>query len=250
MAEQKFVSDLAKRQEAKPKKHYFFDVEGIFGLGGKPIARIAITRGVGRDGESAILEAHKYAHDEVKKNPGAENALNDFDFMGDAKIRSILFRLCRAVDPTDPEKALTTKDGQHTYPAFPSPDWMTRELHTDQLASLMALVSEVRQKEAPRPEGLDENEALGLTDESMERLVKLLTDQLGTEIPERVLRDAPRPYLTHFCVMVAYKLSESRTARDVLLDEREAWEREKAEFELKIAGLESALEGKMNADLE
>lgn len=230
-------SPLAAAIEIKEDEAVFFDVSGIFGLGGKAIERIAIIRGRGRDFENAVLAAHAYAATTVKRaGEGAAGALADFDFMGDAKIRQIVFRLCLAVDPKDPNKLARTGNGKGVYPAFPSPEWVCDHLHTDQLASLMRLVAEVRRKKAPRPEGMSPDEdPLGLTDEAMERMIELLSAQLHTDLPERVLRDLDREFLTHFVVMVCDKLVEARKSVESLLTERAENEKQIAELEEELA---------------
>ncbi len=230
-------SALAEAQEQHEEEFEFFDISGVTGLGNKVIERIAIKRGKGRDFENAVLAAHKYAAEQTKRaGEGAQAAAADFDFMGDAKLRQILFRLCFAVDPKDPDKLARLASGKGCYPAFPSPEWICDNLHTDQVASIMRLVGEVRRHKAPRPEGMGPNDdPLGLDDDSMERLIDLLSSQLGTNIPERILKDLDREYLTHFVVIVADRLVDARKARDALLEER-------AELEKTVAELRAELE--------
>jgi len=235
-------SALATAQDQHEQRPHFFAIDGILGLGNKSIERIAIVRGKGKDFEAAVLSAHKYLADTARKaglEPGPLGA--DHDFMGDNKIRNILFRLCLAVDPNDPEKLAVTKGSGKPYPAFPSPDWIRDNLHTDQVAAIMTLLGEVRRREACRPEGMElDEDPLGLTDESMERLIELLSRQLGTDLPERVLAPLEREFLSHFCVMIADKLVEARKSVAVLLDEREQHEQRIEELEQEIAQLKSS----------
>lgn len=213
---------LAKAIEEQPRKAYCFPVAGFFGLGGRAIHGVAIRRSNKTEDDSAIVAAHKYLA-ELSKSAG-EGAVatlkTEGDILGDAKILEIIFRLCREVDqdtidaaPGDPSKWQATKAN---WLAFPGPQWMRDHLGTDQLATLLSLINEVRAIQAPAPIEID--------DAHIEAVVQMCNDHVGDDIPEAVLAGFTRVKLTHAVVLIALKLQETRLSLDILMKQLESAE--------------------------
>lgn len=212
-------SALAKAIEDQPRKAYCFPVAGFFGLGGRAIHGVAIRRSNKTEDDSAIVAAHKYLA-ELTKAAGEDAAATlktEGDILGDAKILELIVRLCREVDqdsiaaaPGDPSKWRATKEN---WLAFPGPQWMRDNLGTDQLATLLNLIHEVRNAQAPAPTEID--------DAHVEAVVQLCNDHAGDDIPEAVMAGFSRVKLTHLVVLLSMKLQESRLAVDLLIKQAE-----------------------------
>ncbi len=219
MSTQERKSALAKAIEDQPRKAYCFPVAGFFGLGGLAIHGVAIRRAVKAEDDAAIVAAHKYLA-ELSKNAGegAAAALKtEGDILGDAKILEIIFRLCREVDQDsiaaatgDPSKWRATKEN---WLAFPGPQWMRDNLGTDQLATLLNLINEVRAMQAPAPIDID--------DAHIEAVVQMCNEHAGDDIPEAILAGFTRVKLTHSVVLISMKLQEARLSLDILMKQLE-----------------------------
>ncbi len=219
-------SALAKAIEDQPRKAYCFPVAGFFGLGGLAIHGVAIRRAVKTEDDAAIVAAHKYLAELSKSaGEGAAAALKtEGDILGDAKILEIIFRLCREVDqdsiaaaPGDPSKWKASKEN---WLAFPGPQWMRDNLGTDQLATLLNLINEVRALQAPAPIDID--------DAHVEAVIQMCADHMGDDIPEAVLAGFNRTKITHLVVLLSGKLQEARLSLDILIKQAEEAEAAKA----------------------
>jgi hypothetical protein len=214
-----YKSALAQAIESQPRKAYCFRVDGFFKAGSKVVPAVAVIRSNKNEDDDAIVAAHKYVAEKAKAaGDGAAEAKSEGDLLTDAKNVEIIYRLCREVDlasvvaaPDDPSAWKATQWG-----AFPGPDWMRKNLSSDQLAALLHLILEVKRKEAPDPGDID--------DDAMETIVKLCNEHAATDVPEAVLARFSRVKLTHAIVLLSVKLTQARLSVDTLLAQAEAAE--------------------------
>lgn len=162
------------------------DVDGFFGIAGKPIPKIGF-RVPNVDEQSASVDA---AH-MVAKN-ATETARNDPDLLDNEKLIELLSRTC--LTPGVSEKGIT-------YPAFPGPNWMRKNFTADHIAVLYNLLMMVRQQHGPKGRKVDE--------EALESLIGELS-AVGLEYAERRLAPYNHAELALFVVALAMKTAHAR----------------------------------------
>jgi len=214
-------SALALAIEAQGRHVRCVAMDGFFGPGAREIPAVAFRVAVKADEDAAIVAAHRYAAEESKvAGDAAAAARADVDLLGDAKNIEALYRVCCAAESDGAggwrmkTKPRPDRGGVITYSAFPSPQWMRRNLTTDQIAALMNAYLEVRAEASP-------GGALDLSEEAVDAVVTMVSGNVGNDLPEMALARFSRPHLTHLFVMVCERLAEARVARDALLEERE-----------------------------
>lgn len=210
-------SSLARALEARGPRYRIVPISGLFGLGGKPLEHIGILYAHGRDSEAALFAAHRSLAEQVSSGTGrgAVSAAEDAELLTTAKIRELLFRLCRAVDPAQPDRLKTTADGLHTYPAFPSPGWMRDHLGPEDDALLLRLVDEVRSEFRPRQGAT----ADPWPAEDVDALAgELARAALTGEAPGAGLVHLSRAELVELTARLAERLVDAQRARDALLE--------------------------------
>lgn len=199
MAEAKIVerkSPLALALEARERKLHVIEVGGFFGLGDKPVHRLAVRVNTKAEQDSAIVAAHAYVADKTK-GPGSEMARADADLLTDAKAIEAVWRACR--DPDDPR-----------YPAFTGgPQWMREHMSTDQIAVLLNLVNDTAAQESPLRQEL--------TAEHVGSLAQLCADHAGSDVPAHVLATLSHEGLASAFTMLALLWAE-RSGRDAQQD--------------------------------
>jgi len=183
MKPEKSKSKLAMAIESRVRKVHEFEVHGFFGLGEKPIHKIAIWVNVKAEQDRALAAAYEV----VKGLTQDAEARKDEDLLIDAKTTQILFNACRRCEEGD--------DDKNRYPAFPSPEWMRKHLTTDQLAVLLNLYHEVRRREAPVPWEIDHAQVMANA--------KLCADHFGTDLPDTLLAVQSREWLTQAFILLA-----------------------------------------------
>jgi hypothetical protein len=82
---------------------------------------------------------------------------------------------------------------------------MHQHLTTDQVAALINLYHEVRKKEGPIMWTID--------DELLESIAQQCHQHVGDDVPETVLGNAPREWLTQAFVLLSHKLHVERSER-------------------------------------
>jgi hypothetical protein len=181
------VSDFAKAvaERFAARKATLFNVDGYFGLGGKPIPQIGILTPSKRAEVAAIDQAHALA----KTMCAQPEARSDADVLSDLKMTCVLFAACR-----------DAKDQR--YPAFPGPEWMHKNLTGDQLSAIANLVNQVRVKDSPAP--------LEITDEQVEAWATVCSSHVGSGLPSAQLAGCPREYLEYLVVALSEKLATDR----------------------------------------
>jgi uncharacterized protein YbaA (DUF1428 family) len=204
-------SDLAKAIEACGRVGKSFPVVGLTGMtetGIRDIQTIYFQRAVKAEEDDAVIAAHKYAATRAAEaGPGAEAARQDMDILLDTKQLEILSRVCR-------------RDDDRKYPAFPGPEWMRKNLATDQIGMLIHLYNEMKKAVGPTPEIL--------TDDNVDALmatVMAASDPAGSVI-QRVLASLQRDVLTEAFVKICVKydvlkneLTEAMLALDAQREE-------------------------------
>jgi hypothetical protein len=210
--------ELARALHKRGRTTHVFPLGNFFGLGAKPMHAVAMQiLSVGDEGE-ARDDAHKTRAEQSKRaGDGRDEARKDPSGLAAESNMEALMRACRMVD----EKGLPTR-----FPAFSGVGWMRRELSTDQQALLLALYDELKRKHGPHPIEIDA--------ETVDAIAKVLQEHAGEDLPEAYLAPYPRTFLTHFAVMLAVRLGQARLSVEVLLEEREAWERERAELQAQL----------------
>lgn len=195
------------------------EIAGYFTLGEKGVPNILVRVPTKWEQDRAIDLAHAYA----KKVAGEGDARKDDDILADAKSACIAWYACR--DAEDPK-----------YHAFPSSEWMAKNLSAEQIGTLVRLVNGVRAKFAPTP--------LTLDSETLDRMVAQVAEVGATDLPERALAGWPREMLVHawvlLCMRTASLEDECKTMREELARLREGGH----------GALEKAIEALTNAGAE
>ena len=182
------ISELAKAIGERTRAIHEFDVAGFFGLGGKPIPKVAIWVNVKSEQDRSIVAAHKYVAEASGDSDGAKR---DLDLLSDSKAIEVLFRACR--DVADPK-----------YPAFPGPQWMRDHLTTHQVSVLLNLYNEVARRESNPPE---------VTSDIVEAYANLAASAAGVvDMPESVLAGLNREELAQLFVLLAMKWQATQTS--------------------------------------
>lgn len=209
-----------------------FDVARLLGLGGRPVRQVALQIVPNGEETASIQGAHRTVAEIAKgAGPGEEGAKRDPDIFANEKNLEALFRICRRVDA----KGQPTRTA-----AFPGVAWMRENLSTDELGSLLNLYDELKRRHAGTPLEVDA--------ETVDAVVEALVQHLGDDMPEVILAPYPRWWLTHFCVLVAEQLVQARKSTEILLTEREAWQKEREAMEEERAALEEE-RGALEAEL-
>ena len=199
-------SALALAIEERGRKYHAHEVQGFFGLGGDEIHKIDFRTPVKSDDDKSVIAAHAYAASKAKGD--GEAAARDLDVLGDAKATEVLFRSCFEHLP---EGAPT---GTVRYPAFSGgPQWMRDHLTGDQIAVLFNLLQEVKQSESAL--------RTKISGEDVEKLARVCWRSRDTDIPEAILADCDREFLTQAFVLLAIRLAD---AKDWAAEDRAAKE--------------------------
>lgn len=213
--------DLPPALKARGRTIKVFEVNGVLGLGGKPVRRIAMQIIPNGEETESILSAHDTQAECAKRaGRGEAAAAKDADIFANEKNIEALFRICRRVD----------KNGKPTRAAaFPGPKWMREELSTDEIAALLNLYDELKRKYG--------GTSLEIDDEMVETIARVLHEHLADDIPEAVLAPYPRWFLTHLATMLASKLQDARKSVEVLLEDAQAATAEREALEAELAGV-------------
>lgn len=182
-------SRLALAIEQRERKLFPFEVQGFFGLGNKQIQQIAIRVAVKSEEDEALVAAHARVKELTR---GDKEAMDDADLTQDQKLIQILHRVCFSPD----EK---TKDGV-PYPAFPGPEWMRKNLTTDQIACIINLYHEVRRVDGPLRGEISTEEVLAVAEGC--------AVTANTDMPEALLATSERTWLTQAFVLLAIQWKE------------------------------------------
>lgn len=143
-----YVSPLAQAIADRKRKIHEFDISGFFGLAGKEVPKLGVRVPTKAEQDEAIRAAHNAA----TAMRGSESAKSDDDIIRDLKTVHILQRAC--LEPTPKKKP----SDQSVYydPSFPGPEWMSKNMTTEQIGVLLNILNDVRRVEAPGPSELDD----------------------------------------------------------------------------------------------
>ena len=186
MAEKRRPSALEQALEKRERRFFEFDVTDVFGLDGEARHRIAI-RAPNRDEEDRAVDgAHEYA---AKKSEGART---DPDIMTEAKALGVIRRCVF--------EAGEMKDADRTQ-VFGSVDWCRKNMTSDEIAVIFNMVEEVRRKVSALRTGIE----LDMVD----RLARTCWAARDTDIPEALLADCDREFLSQAFVLLACQCAEA-----------------------------------------
>jgi hypothetical protein len=192
MGDGQYKSALAKAIEQRERKLHVFEVNNFFGLGDKPILRIAIRVPTKAEEDKAVVQAHAYVN--TKATGDSESARTDHDLLNDAKVAAVLHSACFV----PPEEGSASRV---LYQAFPGGQWMRDNLTADQLGVLFHHLLEVKRADSPLATAIDYD-----TTEALARACWMAAD---SDIPEAMLSKCDRDYLTQSFVLLSVKLAEA-----------------------------------------
>jgi len=177
---------VALRESVAARRVYVHDVSGILGKTDK-IAVRAPTKG---EQDAALIKARKYVRELVGDD---KDAGEDADIMTDAKAAAIVQAAVRYAGDG-------AKPGVH--PAFPSVEFVIRNLTPDQIAALLNLVNEARAQEpgGQRP----------ITPDDVENIVEAVAKTPEPMTAHAVLATMSRESLSAALVLVCLKLDAAR----------------------------------------
>lgn len=211
MPEPKTEIQLALEQ--RERKFHRFPLDKFVGWDGKSIPAVDICRPCKQDEDDAVKAARQYVRQKCSDDPGA---LGDPDITADAKLLELIYRCTftplpeQPVPPLPPpgmESVVVPPQPQRKsivrYPAFQAdgPAWMRKNLSSDELAFLHNLVDAVRAKQSPLAREIDF--------EKVEAMARLCWAAKDTEIPEAVLADRSRAYLTQAFTLLAMRYAKA-----------------------------------------
>lgn len=210
MAEQQQKSPVQVAIERRGRTYHPFQVQGFLGFDGKEIHTIEFCVPTKDEEDEAVKRAHAYAKEKCSSD---EEARRDPDLLTDAKILDLVY-LC-TFQPLEPDKTVAPPGmaqlpGTHPkpsskvrYPAFQAdgPKWMRRNLTSDQLAVLHNLLDSCRAKESPLSREIDL--------ERVESLARVCWAARDTDVPEAVLADRSRAYLTQAFTLLAMRYAKA-----------------------------------------
>lgn len=179
-------SPLGKLIKAQPRKTYEFSVDKFVALGDE-VYKIAIRVPRKREQDSALDSARKYVARMLDKGEKPEDAA---EFFQDAKCAAIVAVCC--LDPK-----------QDMLPVWPNIDVVCEDLTSDQIAILVRLIEEVRAKELPYSNAID--------DDRVEAFAMMAAATANTDMPDEILTPLPHPHLVGLYIMTALKLQEARS---------------------------------------
>ena len=195
MAEPK--SALERAIEARGRQYHPFEVQGFVGLGGRVVQTVEFRVPTKADEDQAVGAAHQYARQKCAED---EEARRDPDLLTDAKLVELLFLCC--YQPLEQPAEGKPAPSKVRYPSFTGgPGWMRGNLTSDQIAILYNLLDSCRAKESPLPREIDF--------EKVETLARLCWASKDTDIPEAVLADRSRAYLTQAFTLLAMRYAKA-----------------------------------------
>lgn len=184
--ERKSEFQLAIEARNAEEKVQEFDLTDMFGVGGRPIPKVAIRVPMHRDQDRAVTNAYRYVAEVAE---GVEGAKNDPEQLQNAKAACIAAEFTR--DPVDNGK----------YPLF-TPMWAAANLRTEEIDVFVNLANTVRAER----QGIRAR----VTDDAVEQWVKIIDEAQSTEIPAAVLAGCRREYLEYLLIAMALKVIAAR----------------------------------------
>ncbi len=152
--------------EARPQYYQDVDVTGFFGHDGAPLPKIRFVVNSKWDDIAAVNAAHAFVAARVAAagltGDAAQRASNDADQLVDVKTVEALYRACLSPDDN--------------CPCFGTPEWMLKNLDSDQIGCLLRTYVQVRRARGPIPERIDH--------EFIEALRDSCVSHRDTNIPE------------------------------------------------------------------
>lgn len=181
-----------------------FPVSGFFHLGGKPIHKVAIRVNVKAEEDIALVRAHQYVKDLCGN---VESAKSDHDILSDAKARHALFEAIREVKTTVDAEG-NEADEVTQWPGLVSPDWMAKNLTTDQIGTLLNLYMQTRAEQSGWFDNFDS--------EMVDSMLSVAADAHDNPIARVMLAQLPREQIQNLFEIAGRRLREVTRERDYL----------------------------------
>ncbi len=209
---------------SRPARYRVWPIEGLFGIAGAAIKKIAIVLPkVGTD-EEIVLKAHARVAAAAKRAEGGEAAAQkDPSLNINAMAIEALFSVCRDAneDGTPSQFAAFVGDDK-----LKGPDWMRANLDKHEIAALHNLYL-ATDRAFSAAQMMDEG--------TIDMLVPLLADNLGNTVADLSLAPYGRQDLIDLCVILASRLRASTQSVESLLKDRD-----EAEEQLRLARMPEA----------
>jgi len=190
-------SEIATAIEQRERKLYEFDVSGFFGLGDKPIPKLAIRDPMKGEENAAIAAAHVVAKAWAK---GDQDTRSDADLLDDLKLKEVIQRCCFVAGQK-------TKQGDPIQ-AFYGGKWMEEHFSTGQIAVIHNLILEVRKAESP-----------ALWDIKLEDVMALAEGCAKTrdsDMPEALLAPCSREWMTTAFILLAGEWWQAKQKQEIV----------------------------------
>jgi len=184
------LSEIAALVQKRQRRTYEHDVGPYVGLG-ETVAKIAIRVPTKREQDLALAGAHEYVARLAEKTP---KLADDPEILFDTKAAFIVAASCRRA--SNPDKM----------PAWPSGGWLHENLTSDQIAVLLRLVNEVREKKSPVPMRID--------DTQVEAFANMIAASDGTNLPDMALAAQSHAFVVQLYILTVNKLNELRKRTD------------------------------------
>lgn len=190
---------VASRQERQHPVDLSSLLPGLLNHDGSSVSDCVVVVNTVAQQESACAAAHSHVE---QASPTAERAkaafVQDLDVLANAKMIEVLHRSFRI-------------KGDEKYPLFPSPEWMRDGLTGIGVGILSNLYAECQRAEEPDawPE---------IDRDKVEDTMALCAEHFGDDIPELVLAQHAREWLSQWIVMASYYLDRERRKAAALVD--------------------------------
>ena len=181
-----------------------FPVSGFFHLGGKPVHKVAIRVNVKAEEDIALVRAHQYVKDLCGN---VESAKSDHDILSDAKARHALFEAVREVKTTVDAEG-NEADEVTQWPGLVSPEWMAKNLTTDQIGTLLNLYMQTRAEQSGWFDNFDP--------EMVDSMLSVAADAQDNPIARVMLAQLPREQIQNLFEIAARRLRDVTRERDYL----------------------------------
>jgi hypothetical protein len=143
---------------------------------------------------SAVVAARSYARKKIQGDPDSEAAAEDPDLLDNAKAIELLARCCLRPEPDDPKSKVL-------YPVFTGSGWMRDHLSADDLAYLVNCLKAAARSFSPLRSDIDYG--------AVTKLARACWAARDTDVPEAVLADCDREYLTQVVVLLSCQLADA-----------------------------------------
>jgi hypothetical protein len=174
----------------------------IFGLGSKPIRKVAVRINLKDEEDRAVVQAHRYVNELASD---VDAVKTDEAILLDAKARHALFEAFREVEtkqtPNGEEDTVTK------WPAFPGSGWLAKNATTDQIGALLNLYNQTRAEQSGWFDALDPDTVNQFLNIAADAAGDPLTEKLsGNALAKVMLAQMPREQMQMLLETAAMRL--------------------------------------------